>query len=289
MLTIHAPAKVNWYLEIPGKRADGFHEIVTVMQAIDLCDTLRLDDAGSGIALQCNVDLGPPQSNLVYLAAALMQCEHAPARGVRIELEKRIPHGAGLGGGSSDAASTMVALNRLWGLNLPAPRLRELAARVGSDCAFFVEGGTALCTGRGEQVMQLSDQPGVHLVVLYPNAVCPTKDVYADLAQHRDYGAARNDLVHEFSGAVNEKRLGTLIHNRLQASALRVSSGLRIAWEQTAQEALGNVQFVSGSGSSIAFLTEGRQQAGKLTETLRSRGLGQAFSTTTLPRGARWG
>lgn len=290
MLKIKAPAKVNWYLEIPGKRPDGFHEIYTVMQAIDLCDDIVVQDRpDGGLALACNIDLGPVESNLVYRAARLLQTEHAPGRGANITLTKRTPHGAGLGGGSSDASSTLVALNRLWGLNLGADRLRELAARIGSDCAFFIEGGTALCTGRGEQVQQLHDQPGLHVVILYPNDVCPTKDVYADLARHLNYAPPDCYLFHVFEGQVAPAKLASVVTNRLQGSALRVSTRLAEVWGQTAQENGVLVRFVSGSGSSVAFLMSDAAAAAGLVASLGARGLGQAFATQTLPRGPVWG
>lgn len=290
MLKIYAPAKVNWYLEVPGKRPDGFHEVVTVMQAIELADELRISDSADGrIELKCSVDLGPAESNLVYRAAALLQREHAPSRGARIELDKRVPHGAGLGGGSSDAANALVALDKLWGLALSPARLRELAAQVGSDCAFFVEGGLSLCTGRGEIVFALADIEPVQLVILFPGAVCPTKDVYADLARTGDYGLPADDLKHGFSGAMDAKRLSSLIHNRLQDSALRVSSGLHRAWEQTAHVDNSVVRFVSGSGSSIVFLVDGEQAARKLAKTLRMESGWQVFHTRTRARGTWWG
>src|SRR5690606_30156144 len=153
MLTIKAPAKINWFLEILGKRPDGYHEIATVMQAIDPFDEITVSDGtDQEIQLSCNIDLGDPLRHLVYQAAVLLRDGYAPGRGARIDLRKRIPHGAGLGGGSSDAANALIALNRHWGLEVDNQELQNLVSKVGSDCAFFVEGGTAICTGRGEVV-----------------------------------------------------------------------------------------------------------------------------------------
>lgn len=290
MLTIHAPCKVNWYLEVPGKRPDGFHEIATVMQSISLQDTITLEDKpGGAITLDCNIDLGPPESNLVFKAARLMQQHHAPGRGVHLTLTKRVPHGAGLGGGSSDGTNTLVGLNRLWALGLGNDRLRELAAQLGSDCAFFVEGGTALCTGRGEKVQQVADQLGKHVVVLYPDDVCPTKDVYADLARHLTYAPADCYLFHVFGSNLALDKLASVVTNRLQDSALRVSKRLAEVWGRTAHETGVLVRFVSGSGSSIAFLVPDAARAQSLAQSLQERRLGQAFATHTLPRGPVWG
>ncbi len=153
MLTLKSPAKINWFLEVTGKRPDGYHELVTVMQTISLYDDITFEDIlRPFIEFRCDLDLGPPEKNLVVRAAQALQQAHAPKRGARITLTKRIPHGAGLGGGSSDAATTVVGLNQLWELGLGEARLQEIVSAVGSDCAFFVRGGTALCTGRGEIV-----------------------------------------------------------------------------------------------------------------------------------------
>lgn len=289
-LTIHAPAKVNWFLEITGRRPDGFHEVVTVMQAVSLYDTITVEDRPApGTALRCNVDLGRLEDNLVYRAAELLRTRHAPNRGAQIALTKQIPHGAGLGGGSSDASNTLVALNRLWGLNLGNEALRALAAELGSDCAFFVEGGVALCTGRGEQVKQWPDVTGFDLVLLYPEAVCPTKDVYADLRVHLTAFVKDCYLVHGYEGVGDRRQLASLVTNRLQESALRVSNGMRAAWLQTSAESGVLVRFVSGSGSTIAFLMESDDAAAALARSLQSRGLGRAFPVKTVGKGARWG
>ncbi|MCA8946512.1 MAG: 4-(cytidine 5'-diphospho)-2-C-methyl-D-erythritol kinase, partial [Planctomycetes bacterium] len=110
MLTIKAPAKINWFLEILGKRPDGYHEIETVMQAIDLYDEITVSErSDTNLVLECDINLGDPKQNLVYRAAEILQQAHAPGRGAQIALKKRIPHGAGLGGGSSDAANALNA------------------------------------------------------------------------------------------------------------------------------------------------------------------------------------
>ncbi len=288
MLKILAPAKINWFLEIVRKRDDGFHEIDTVMQSINLFDEITVEDAPA-LSLHCSIDLGPVEHNLAFKAAALLQSTHAPSRGARITLSKHIPHGAGLGGGSSDAAATLVALNRLWDLRLEPGTLRELAARIGSDCAFFVEGGMARCTGRGEIVQPLPDAADIDLVILYPDEVCPTGPVYADAGSHLT--GERNDcyFFHVAGDVSNRTELASRIFNRLQPSALRVSARLLQAWGQTATERGVLARFVSGSGSSIAFLMPDEQSANVLAAALRDRGLGQAFAARTLPRGVVWG
>jgi 4-diphosphocytidyl-2-C-methyl-D-erythritol kinase len=169
-LELIAPAKLNLVLEVTGRRSDGYHDIASVMQTIDLADRVRLDLAP---AIEIDVGgeelLGVPREgprNLAFSAAhALAEAARRPDLGVRIELEKRIPAGMGLGGGSSDAAAVLRGLNRLWGLELPAAALADVAATVGSDVAFFLQGGAALVTGRGEIVEPLPDAGALELTL----------------------------------------------------------------------------------------------------------------------------
>ncbi|MCA8936923.1 MAG: 4-(cytidine 5'-diphospho)-2-C-methyl-D-erythritol kinase [Planctomycetes bacterium] len=290
MLTIKAPAKINWFLEILGKRPDGYHEIETVMQAIDLFDEITVSERTDGqLVLECDIDLGDPKQNLVYRAAEILQKAHAPGQGAHIVLKKQIPHGAGLGGGSSDAANALNALNRLWRLNMHKNVLRDIVSQVGSDCAFFVEGGTAVCTGRGEIVRQLQDVVGLNLVILYPEDVCPTGKVYSDLSRHLTSDRRDCYLFHDLPDQLHMEELELAVFNRLQESALRVSKRLSQVWAETANEQDVVVRFVSGSGSSIGFLVADRQSAERLAHSFRTRALGQAYAVKTLPRGEVWG
>ena len=150
-MLVRAPAKLNLYLRVLGRRADGYHDIQTIMQPIALYDELAFEPLGEGrLRLDCEpLELGGPE-NLVWRAARLLQKRFAPARGVRINLRKRIPVAAGLGGGSSDAAATLLALNELWELGLPERGLQELGLELGADVPFFVRKGAALAEGVGE-------------------------------------------------------------------------------------------------------------------------------------------
>ena len=287
-ITIKAPAKINWFLEIRGKRPDGYHEIETVMQTVSLFDEITVSEADQ-LTLECNIDLGDPTQNLVYRAAEIMRRQHASGRGAHIALSKQIPHGAGLGGGSSDAANALNALNRLWDLNLHKNDLRDIVSQVGSDCAFFVEGGTAVCTGRGEQVQQIQDIVDADLVILYPEEVCPTGKVYTELSRDLTYAPRNCYLFHDLPEQPGSTELAPLIFNRLQESALRVSGKLNQAWSETAHEPDVLVRFVSGSGSSIVFLVSGTADAQRLIQSLTARALGRAFAVKSLPRGEVWG
>ena len=162
-----AYAKVNLILEVMGRRDDGYHEIRSVLQTIDLADHLIFELA-DGVHLSCSSPDLEGESNLVIRAARVVQDATGHNQGTVIQLNKHIPAAMGLGGGSSDAAATLRALNRLWDLGLSVGELRGLAAEVGSDVPFFISGGTALVSGRGEAVYPLPPAPTSWLVLLAP-------------------------------------------------------------------------------------------------------------------------
>jgi len=182
-LSVPAFAKINWSLRVLGKRDDGFHEIDTVLQTISLHDTItfeRTDD--KTIRLWCDDRSIPSdETNLVYRAAAALRNGYSINQGVKIRLEKRIPSAAGLGGGSSDAAATLLGLVMLWNLDVSEKDLAKIASRLGADVSFFLLGGTARALGRGETIELLDDVPEQHLVIIKPNANVSTAKAYEAL------------------------------------------------------------------------------------------------------------
>ncbi|OGL21135.1 MAG: 4-(cytidine 5'-diphospho)-2-C-methyl-D-erythritol kinase [Candidatus Rokubacteria bacterium RIFCSPLOWO2_12_FULL_71_19] len=171
-------AKVNLALEVLGKRDDGYHEIATVMQGVDLSDRLTLETADALSLHVSDPALPAGDDNLIVRAAAMLREAAGAPLGARIALEKRIPVAAGLGGGSSDAAATLWGLNRLWGLRWSRARLAALAVRLGMDVPFFLGTGRALATGRGERLKPLPGAGGYALVLVNPNFPLSTREVY---------------------------------------------------------------------------------------------------------------
>lgn len=178
-LELLAPAKVNLTLEVLGKREDGYHEVATVMQTIDLCDRVTIEDAG-----ELTLEVGGPAArgvpldaadDLAYRAATRMAYWLKEPRGARIRVEKNIPVGMGLGGGSSDAAAVIRGLNLLWDLGREPASLGRSAAELGSDAPFFIHGGSALCRGRGERVDPLADCRPLELTLFLPSETPPGK------------------------------------------------------------------------------------------------------------------
>ena len=148
-LELLAPAKLNLFLHVVGRRPDGYHELQSVFVLIDLCDTVRISLRNDGLINRTGDIIGEPEKDLCVRAARLLQKETGTAWGADIEVIKRIPAGAGLGGGSSDAATTLMGLNCLWNLAIPTEKLMSLAARLGADVPFFLLGTNALVEGIG--------------------------------------------------------------------------------------------------------------------------------------------
>ena len=176
-----APAKINLSFEIKGRRADGFHEIETLMAPISLADRLAIERAGDDAAIRFSCDdpsLPGGDDNLVVRAAKLFRERTKITGGITMSLEKKIPHGAGLGGGSSDAASTLLGLNEIFETNLSEDELLQLAAELGSDVPFFIVRSAAVCRGRGEIVEPTALEPKLNLLLLKPDFGVPTPWAY---------------------------------------------------------------------------------------------------------------
>jgi 4-diphosphocytidyl-2-C-methyl-D-erythritol kinase len=179
-LSVPSFAKINWLLKVLGKRSDGYHEVVTILQTIDLCDQLRFEVSRSKtIEIETtgrNVAKG--KDNLLFRAAHQLQQQAGVDRGVRIHLEKRIPVGAGLGGGSGNAAMALLCLNQLWDCGLSRRQLQKAGSVLGSDVPFFLLGGTVLARGRGELITCLDDVPPQPILLLYPELEMSTRNAY---------------------------------------------------------------------------------------------------------------
>jgi len=181
-LTLPSFAKINWDLRILGRRADGFHELETVFQTISLHDTLTFEPNREGIRLRVEgISVPDGESNLIVRAARLLVDQIGTRNGAAITLYKRIPVGAGLGGGSSNAAITLTALNRIWDCGLTLGDLEKPAGSLGSDVVFFLTGGTAFGRGRGEVVVPMADLPETELLVVNPGFPVATGEVFQAL------------------------------------------------------------------------------------------------------------
>ncbi len=277
MLTKSSPCKVNLLLNILGRRADGFHELETVMQPVNLCDELRFERRASGIELMCSdPSLPTDASNLVHRAAAAF-LERAGIRdGVRMHLEKKIPMAAGLGGGSGNAATTLLALNELFDTPLPPTVLHELAAALGSDIPFFLQDRPALATGRGEKVGSLTPfraLEGRAFLLVHPGFGIATAWAYKELARfpaalNGEPGRARQLIALLDGGDLRQAARG--FYNSLEAPALE-----KYPWLAVLQEFLREhgalAALMSGSGSTTFAIASDTCAAQELEERVRGK------------------
>ena len=181
-----APAKLNLFLHITGRRPDGYHALQTVFQLLDWGDTLHFTRRDDGrVTRSTDVSGVPPEHDLTVRAALLLKNHTGSAEGVDIQIDKRLPMGAGLGGGSSDAATTLLALNRLWKLDLPREELQALALKLGADVPFFVFGKNAFAEGVGE-ALEAVQLPARYFLVVTPRVQVPTAAIFSEKSLTRD-------------------------------------------------------------------------------------------------------
>lgn len=283
-LALPAFAKINLDLRILGSRPDGYHDLRTIFQSLALCDRVTFTKRRGPLAIVCDAPQIPTdRRNLVWKAASLLNRigarRRSEPRDVVIHLRKRVPIEAGLGGGSANAAVTLLALSRLWDLDIDAATLSRIGARLGADVPFFLVGGTALGLGRGDDIYPLADLPTVHVVVLRPTFGVSTVDAYNWFDQ--ESRRSRRDPPQRSTPAGWPAWASTL-RNDLEAPVMRHHPTLaRI--RQSLVDAGASVAAMSGSGSAIFGLFERAEAARRTAHDLARPGW-TAVVTRTLSR-----
>jgi 4-diphosphocytidyl-2-C-methyl-D-erythritol kinase len=281
MLTVLAPAKVNLTLEVLAKRGDGYHEIRSVIQTINLCDRLSFQLA-EGIELKSDLPEWVAEESLVSRATKLLQQVTGCSRGVTIHVQKRIPLLSGLGGDSSDGAAALRGLNQLWELGLPLEELLELAGQLGSDVAFFLHGGTVLIEGRGERVTPLPPLPHLWVVLAIPpvpREPGKTKRLYDSLkANHYTDGQITEKLVKELK--VGRELTPSLLFNTFENVAFTRFAGLKISRDHMVKIGAADVH-LAGSGPALFCLVKDKSQVEDLCLRLQQQRL-ELYLTETL-------
>jgi 4-diphosphocytidyl-2-C-methyl-D-erythritol kinase len=272
-----SPCKVNLLLNILARRADGFHELETVMQPVPLSDVLEFEKAPRGIQLTCTDSSLPTDgNNLVHRAAQAILRAAGIHDGVRIRLDKRIPKAAGLGGGSGDAAATLLGLNELFGSPLPHSRLVELAGALGSDVPFFLQPNPALGTGRGERIEPLEPfvaLRGAFILLVHPGFGISTPWAYKQLARFPDAVNGRPGRAAALVAALRADGLAEAaagFYNSLEVPALAKFPVLAL-YQEFLRERGAAGALMSGSGSTTFALVQSRPQGEKLAEAFRCR------------------
>jgi 4-diphosphocytidyl-2-C-methyl-D-erythritol kinase len=269
-VVVRARAKVNLGLEILGRRADGYHEISSLLWAIDLCDRVTIEAAPEGIVIACDADGVPAtEENLAWRAADLLRRETGERGGVRIRLDKAIPVAAGLGGGSADAAAVLAGLGRLWNARVSPARLMRLATALGMDVPFFLGRGPVVASGRGEVVRPVAATGTIPLVIVNPGFPLATREVYARLGP-ADFssGSAVRALRLALAGGVSavaaqlwnglERVVGSLWPGLAEVKGALVEAGC-----------LGAV--MSGSGPTVVGVAPSSRAARRIAERLQDR------------------
>jgi 4-diphosphocytidyl-2-C-methyl-D-erythritol kinase len=272
-----SPCKVNLLLNILGRRADGFHELETVFYPVKVFDRLTYARAGQGIQLSCSAPGLPTDArNLVYRAAALFLDAAGIKDGVRLELEKRIPLAAGLGGGSGNAATTLLGLNELFGRPLAPGQLHRLAASLGSDICFFLQAKPALATGRGERIEPLAWFPaleGAALLLIHPGFGISTAWAYQQLARfpHALNGQpGRAQTLISLLRDADLGQAGAAFYNSLEAPALHKYPLLAL-FQDFLRENGAAAALMSGSGSTTFAVVRGLDAAAALAEKVKAK------------------
>jgi len=257
-----SPCKVNLLLNVLGKRPDGFHQLETVMHPVGLCDRLVFERGGRAVALSCgDAHLPVNAKNLVHRAATAFLAAANITDGVRIRLEKKIPLAAGLGGGSGDAATTLLALNELFGRPLAAPALATLAAALGSDIPFFLQNRPALATGRGEKIEPFENFPalrGKAFLLIHPGFGIPTPWAYQRLARFPDALNGRPGRAQKLVSLLQSSDLKTAapeFYNSLEAPALEKYPVLAL-FQEFLRDHGALAALMSGSGSTTFAILE---------------------------------
>ncbi|HUG90022.1 MAG TPA: 4-(cytidine 5'-diphospho)-2-C-methyl-D-erythritol kinase [Planctomycetaceae bacterium] len=287
-LVVQTPAKLNLFLEVLGKRPDGYHELETLMAAVGWYDTLRLTEADSDrVEFRVRLagrwhsaagsgDVPGGEDNLVLRAARLLQGETGVRRGARLELWKRIPPASGLAGGSSDAAAALAGLNRVWRLGLSREALVELAARLGSDVPFFLAGSpVVICRGRGERLEPLAVPANVWFVIGRPASGLSTAEVYRHCRP-----AEHPRTVVRFAESLQRGRLAesaAALHNALEAPATRLNTEVATLTHWFRRQPVAGHQ-MSGSGTACFAVCRTCRQARRTAVRLAATGLATAVA-----------
>ena len=263
-----AYAKINLTLAVGEKRPDGYHEVVSVMQRVSLCDTLTAEQTREGITLTCSDPALPSgEENLAHRAASLFFRETGIAGGAALTLEKRIPSQAGLGGGSSDAASALLALRKLYAPALSDTELETMAAALGSDVPFFIRGGTQLATGRGEVLSPLPSLTDGWFVIVKPTESFSTPAMYRRLDEPGSVLVRNSRYMQDAVAANNVHAVAAELHNSFERVVPKDSSLRTIKDALRAHGALASL--LSGSGSAVFGLFDAETAARAAVEALR--------------------
>lgn len=269
-LKLKAYAKVNLTLEVIGRRDDGYHNVATVLQTVDLADTVVIEEADE-LSVECDEAGLSGKGNLAWKAAEALAERAGIVPRARIGIDKKIPLASGLGGGSADAAATLIGLNRLWGLGLSEAELEEVAAGLGSDVPFLLTGGTALGTGRGDKIVRLPQLPAAELLLAVPGdrIEAKTPTMYRALrAEDFSDGSRTRGIARDLGRrALTSAGCG----NAFERAAREIFPGLADVWDKVAGVTR-HPPRLSGAGPAMFVMPSGESERIRVAESLQGSG-----------------
>lgn len=275
-VALRPPAKLNLSLVVFPRRPDGYHSLHSIMATVDLHDDLYLARAGTpGVHIHCTGRASPHgRDNLVYRAAELLADYGKASLALDIHLHKRIPAGAGLGGASSDAASCLLGLNRLWNLGLDREELCQLGVRLGSDVPFFLHAPVALCRGRGDEVAPMAHRCRQSVLLIIPNVQVSTKEVYQNYQSDDFSNDAHMRRVHYFLRRGDLDGLTIQGINSLTCTSMEMCAAMRNLRVEVENMGIGPVH-MSGSGSCMFVVSDSSEQIAYWAEQIQERELAE--------------
>ena len=282
-LKVASCAKINLGLRVLGRRPDGYHELNTTLQAIDLCDEIELEEGeGLSLAVEGRFPVPPDETNLVLRAARALSERYA-GHGARMMLRKSIPAGSGLGGGSSNAAATLLGLDKLWNLQADPGVLYAIARRLGMDVPFFLYGGACLAVGRGDEVLPLPDRKPWPVVVVWPGVGLSTRKVYEALPLPLTRPRILSSMKGFVPGRSDESAAPDVI-NDLEETAFQMVPAMRRLKDRLIGSGA-TASAMSGSGSAVFGMFSSTHEADRVAASMSSGDVA-AFSCLTLSRDA---
>ena len=283
-LSLRAFAKVNLTLEVIGKREDGYHNVNTVLQTVDLADIVVIS-AADELVVDCDQADLSGESNLAWHAATALAAGAGISPEAHVRIEKRIPVAAGLGGGSADAAATLVGLNRWWGLGLSGDELAQVAAGLGSDVPFLLTGGTALGSGRGDEITRLPPLPATDTLLVAPAASIDAKTpaMYRALRPDDFSDGSRTRAI--LDDAVSGRLTSAGCCNAFERAAREIFPGLEDVWDRVAKVTQ-HPPTLSGAGPAFFCMPSSESERIRVAESLQGTGAAAYLVTTISPTGA---
>ncbi len=285
MIKLKSYAKINLFLDVKRKREDGYHDIETIFQTINLYDWISLEVCSKSKEILIDSDcsqLPLDEGNLAYKAAKLVRDYAGVRKGVQIEIKKRIPIGGGLGGGSSNAATVLLGLNKMWNLNLSLQELFGLAERIGADVPFFLWGGRCLAIGRGEKLAVLPNKPFFWILLICPGFAVSTKEIYEKLNFKLTKIENSNKITDTLNYLDNTYKIGENLFNKLEEKVFVLYPQLKgIKGDLLGEEAILGC-LVSGSGSSLFGIVKDRKEGKKIKEKFNKKYAADVYLVKTV-------